>query len=492
MSTIDDGWSRRRRAHWGNDGADDQDDIDDHRSSLRARGPLSAMRPQRHASGPAARIRGADVGLLLAYLSGALFLTMVLLNTFLFGSDTTAAASVQGSALHQLGIVAAFVLAALTTLLPGGSPRMLVLPWLLVIAMLYCWASVLWSIDPGITVRRMGLTTLVIWTASLLARRMGNDRLLDTMRYAFFATLILNYIALIGFPEVGIQQGDLIGDSGAVDTWRGVFIDKNACGPFCALTLLLFIFDARRVAWWFRGIAIVLAAIFLAGTHSKTSIGVVAAAIAVGMGLRLYSPRFRLFCLPAVLLLIAGLAAAWGRLRDRFEAALNDPSAFTGRGQIWKVLTEYIHDHWWLGSGYGALWGIGPQSPINSYTTGWITQIYVGHSFYLDTAAQIGVPGVLLLIVATLIVPFGKLLTSFRIWPARRALCGSIILFCGAHGFNETGIFNRDAVENAVLMIAITLIAVAEATQQDERMLAASRMRRFDWSRPGGAAVLPD
>ena len=80
-----------------------------------------------------------------------------------------------------------------------------------------------------------------------------------------------------------------------------------------------------------------------------------------------------------------------------------------GRGAIWRVAWEDVRDHPLIGSGDGTfakLWADDPGRPFPADAA---------HSLYLETAAELGLVG-LALLLAALVVPFGRSASRHRGW----------------------------------------------------------------------------
>lgn len=140
---------------------------------------------------------------------------------------------------------------------------------------------------------------------------------------------------------------------------------------------------------------------------------------------------------------------------------VSDPAGFTGRYQIWTALIRAYADRPLLGVGYGSLWDLGPEGPISPYAKGWVAEVSQGHNGYLDLLVQIGAPGTLLVLFAALVWPIQRLLRGGD-HPAR-VLGAAMLVFCLGHNFTESTLFDRDALGQVFLLIAIALLWNATA-----------------------------
>jgi O-antigen ligase len=361
--------------------------------------------------------------------------------------------------IREAGYV--FVLAiALFAVRPWRHPeRLLVVPWPLFLALGWCALSLSWAVEPGVGARRLALTAIVLWSVFALVREVQLDRAVTILRVILALLLIANFVVVLWYPSFGVHsanEADLAGD------WRGVLGQKNFAGLTCAVTVLLFAFDADRVPVWVRLGFCTAATIFLFMSDSATSIGVGVASLLFGgfFAWRAQRDAEHPLAAPSWAWLPVGLAGA-----VFFSMALNpalylqmvsDPAGFTGRNQIWSALIRTYAGAPMLGVGYGSLWDLGPEGPISRYVSGWVAAVSQGHNGYLDLLAQIGAPGTLLVLAATMAWPAQRLLRGGD-HPAR-VLGAAMLLFCLGHNFTESTLFDRDALGQVFLMFAIALL----------------------------------
>lgn len=374
-----------------------------------------------------------------------------------------------GNTARQVGYLLVFVLAVVAMRPLRHPERLLVVPWPLVVALGWCWLSLVWAIDPGVGVRRLVLTTLVLWSVFALVRQIGYERTLLMVRGALILVLIANFATSLLFPVIGIHQ--LAEADGLAGDWRGMMAHKNIAGLACALTIILFAFDRRTLPYWAMGGGIAGAALFLILSNSKTSIGLIAAALVLGFGVALFNRRFAAVLRPSrpvrtgiVVALLAGLAALFhfGVQSDAMLEYISDPGNLTGRTSIWVPMVRYYFSNPMLGAGYGSFWNINAASPIKADQQGWLLVVSQGHNGFLDLMITIGLPGLILVLAATLIWPLGRLLLRPGIRFAACALIASIVIFCIGHNGTESSLFDRDTIGQVFLMLALALLVNAD------------------------------
>lgn len=411
-------------------------------------------------------------------LVGVLLVSMV--GTLSFGDWEAALESDKGDLARQLLLSGVFLL-----LLLGTGPVVAIarhpverlrwpLPLSLIILLGYCLISVGWAIAPFVSLRRFVLTTMVIWMIFRTVAVLGYDRTFVVVRWTLVAVLLANFLSLL-VPGLGLQSDVLGGDPSVVGDWRGLQAHKNLAGAVCAFTILVFLFDRRSVPPYLAVPVILGSSIFLYFTHSKTSEGVLFIALLTGLLVRPYSAGNRALLGPFAIILLGLFLQIVPLYLERVDALLSDPAALTGRSQIWPILLIYAGEHPLTGAGFGSFWQIGDDSPIWDFTSGWIARSAGhGHNGYLDLLVTIGVPGLLLAVLALLIWPTIRLLLSHAIRKPRRALLLSLLVFCAGHNITETSLMDRVSVVQVFLILTIALIY-----QQSQR----SPGRHHQWRR---------
>lgn len=368
----------------------------------------------------------------------------------------------EGSPARQVAYIIVLLITMYAAEPLRDSRRLLVLPITLVLVLFWCWLSLGWALETDIAIRRLMLTTIVAFSIFLAVDKAGYREALTVIRVCMVMILIANFLAVLVWPSFGIHQPGEVGDEALIGNWRGVMIQKNFAGAMCAFTILAFLFDARSIKRWVRIAVIVATTFFLIKSMSKTSMGITVLAMLCGGLFSIYQPRYRLLLIPffTISVVSAGLLTAWHW--TEIIAPYYSRDALTGRVQIWPSMLAYAQDHLLLGSGYGSFWNIGyGNSPMFKYATGWIiTYASQGHNGYLDLLVTIGLPGLILTILATLVVPVVRLLASLTISRQTGALLISIIIFAAGHNMTESSLMDRDTIVQVFLLLALALVRV--------------------------------
>ena len=211
----------------------------------------------------------------------------------------------------------------------------------------------------------------------------------------------------------------------------------------------------RTVGRWWRPVQGLVALLFIA-------IGAAYAMIHV----RGSATRWALVLVGLVMASCIGVAI-FAMNFDRILGPLRRPEAITGRMSIWPATASYIHDHPWAGTGFGSFWNIGPESPSFQYGHDWVANLGNGHNGYLDLLAQIGIPGLTLVLLAVVFIPIGKLLAKGRMPRQPSLLVLAVLIFAVCHNATETSLFDRDAIVEVFLMLSLAMMSTLSPS--DER-----------------------
>lgn len=382
-------------------------------------------------------------------------------------SDGVQDSSGGGNLLRQLCYIGGFGAAVLTSRAYADPRRLLVTPLPVLIALLWCLLSISWSVEPSIGARRFILTATIIWSLFIAVEAAGFERTLSVIRPILALALAVNFAAVALLPHFAIHQAAEFDDPLLVGDWKGILMHKNFAGPACAYTVLCFGLGNPRMKLLLKLAVMLAAGVFLYKTGSKTSIAFTGAALAVGWLFERYDPRFRALIPPVVVAALAIALYAGSQIWPQVNDTLLRPEALSGRGQIWVGMLKYAQEHVFTGSGFGSFWNAGPNSPARYYAHGWLSQVSQGHNGYLDILVAVGAPGLILIIVAMIVVPMGRLLASRNISPERRGLLLAMIFFAAGHNLTESTLFDRDMITQAFLTIAIALTYVATRPGRD-------------------------
>lgn len=332
---------------------------------------------------------------------------------------------------------------------------------------LWCALSLAWTQHYDLTGKRLVLLGLVYCGTSAAIIDLSAQRSLTITRLLLLAMLILNFIVAITVPEIGTHVGG--SEVGGLDLWRGIMAHKNIAGMLCAITVIMFSFDAGRIPVTARAIVIAAALLFLYMAWSKTAwislpIALVAGGVLALTGARQSSAASKwrelflkgLVGLYAIVILMIIAATLQG---DVLLSLTNNTSALTGRAAIWRPMIQFYLDHPFLGSGYGAYWDASADLvDINARSSGIWKNVDQGHNGFLDLLVQVGIPGFALALYAAFVWPARRLTGMMNRRTERAALTLSLLIFFLLENFSESSLLADDALGNAFLLIALAFV----------------------------------
>ena len=337
---------------------------------------------------------------------GGLFLATFLLTWFTvspfpdLSDPNLLAPATSGNLLGQVsmvlltGALAIFVFAK-------RSPLILRVVTLPLIATLVAFAiSSLLSAYPDVALRRLLLATFTIFQASaILLLPLGREHFARLLAIGAIIVLAACYVGVAAFPHVSVHQASDFAEPGLAGDWRGFFTHKNGAGA--AMVVLIFIGTyVYRACDRVTGISIVvLAAIFLEFTHSKSPRNL----LPLVLILSYLIPRLRSPLLAGGLVLFVPLTlnfltvgslmfAPIGHLTD---AMLPDPT-YDGRTVIWQFALDHIAARPLFGFGFESFWRMPDLVAEWNYLESWGYEASDAHNGYLNIAVTTGLIGLAL------------------------------------------------------------------------------------------------
>jgi O-antigen ligase len=269
-------------------------------------------------------------------------------------------------------------------------------------------ASVVLSLDPGTSMRRLVLTVCVIAVAAtLMLLPKSQNELMRWFSISALALLAICYLGLLFAPNLSIHLATDPAEPGIAGSWRGSFGHKNEAAAIMAMLLFLGIYIVRSGAW-ISGIVIIgLASLFLLYSAGKSSLTLCFAVIvltSLTTMVRSLWGRAVLFLTPLVLLNMLSVGTVMSDTLAEIAKLLPLDSSFTGRTDIWGFGVESALKRLPTGYGFAAFWG---SSAIRDLPEGkeWAAFAAHSHNGYLDSTLAMGLPGLALVVAVLVIAP---------------------------------------------------------------------------------------
>lgn len=336
------------------------------------------------------------------------------------------------------------------------------------LVLLLAWAgiSTLWSQHPQIAASRFVQLALLTFAALVFTNGLGPKRALATLRNFLLFVAVVDWASLAVLSQSIHLQNEV--DTNLIGSWRGLHIHKNVAAPLMAVGALLFLANlAERKSW--RSLAGLLVTVgFLVGTNSRTSIAFFAVSALILLAVcfvRRPSEVARLTAVVGFYTSIACIVLWTGFEYSTIVALLTDPALFSGRGELWRVIFAASEDIF-LGAGYGSFWRVALGGPSFFYATGWHASSFNGHNGYLDLFVTLGLPGMLLGIVAFVVHPISAFLFQAARISRDMAAAFSSIVFIILHNTLESTLLMWNADTYFIGIVALIVLRL-ELRAQD-------------------------
>jgi len=325
--------------------------------------------------------------------------------------------------------------------------------------------SVLWSIAPEVTVRRVyRFVTVLVVCMAFTVQGWHRRRFQNFTRALLTIILVASVIFVLIAPQYGVQAQLASELKGA---WRGITDTKNNLGPLAgdAAILWLHAWLSKESKPATAASGFLLSLFVLVKSRSDDSI--LATAFGVPFMLLLLRPagslrRYMPYIVGLFAVAIAVYALAVLNLIPGSDTLLRPISLLTGksltfsnRTEIWAILEAHIRMHPWLGTGYAAYWYNSPDSPSQEMVRLLYFYPTEGHNGYLDVINDTGYVG-LCLLIAYFISYFRQSLYLMRQDKYQAGLYLTLIFTAFLSDLSESHWFN-------VLQIGFLLMTLATA-----------------------------
>jgi exopolysaccharide production protein ExoQ len=386
----------------------------------------------------------------------------------------------EGSLLFQIEFGSVFLIGAwLAWRNRGWSLRhALHLNPFLIIMIMYCLTTMLWSPYPVVTLKRtvqlIGLTLVGIAISPPVGGKQG---LIRTMLGTLMTLMAASFVVSLMIPHIGVDY-ELGG------AWRGVLSQKNTLGAISGLCVVLWIKESlgstfpRSLCYF----GILFSTFMLIMAKSSTSILVAVLGTSIYLLVRrryLYgeSDGHRLVLAVTAIILLAlqifyifhSRLPDWDELFAPFGALFNKSADLTGRTDIWRMVLVEVQRHPLFGIGYGAFW-LGEGSPSQSIITAlhWIP--LQSHNGYLDVLNELGVFG-LIIMVSVFLFHIRSLIKLTRIDREEAAMHWAMLILILISNLSESEVFRGVMFQNIFFIYSSTAISARLTVDRAEKAL---------------------
>jgi len=311
----------------------------------------------------------------------------------------------ESSAVQLLGMAIGGGAALALIVRPRAASRMVYLYWLAFLAPALAAFSLLWAVDPTLAFRRSGSLFLTVIFAIWLAERFDQKVLFRLLLAACVLLCAASWYTVLFNPRMGVHQPNDGFGLEHVGAWRGVYAFKNDFGRAIALCAMVFGIAGvwMRKYWYVFAFLFVQAFILILNSRSSQAMFLSVVpfmAYVLITWLRTMTARTRTLVIAAILPLLVIAYMTSQLLFSQVLALLGRDGTLTGRTEIWAAVIQSMQSHFLFGGGFGSGWEI-----VKDRVTV-MTGVTVGHAHngYLDLLTDLGIVGLLVVLVLPLTV----------------------------------------------------------------------------------------
>ena len=266
----------------------------------------------------------------------------------------------------------------------------------LVLLVLLTFLSVLWSVEPSVTLRASVILIFSTAFAIDLTIRYSLVRQIELLCVALALVVGLSVVVELFLPAgfVPVTGGEF-----GEPSWHGVFGTKNEFGRMVALSVVAYLSLPRRPIWT-KALVVVIGAVLGFLTKSAGALGYLTASVAIFMSWSILRwrpvPRkVAIYLATVVAVLVVGYVSQ--NLATVTTMIGRDPS-LTGRVDLWRLSVGNIMERPLLGYGYSAFWALSSQEALRvREVVHWDAPH--AHNGYIDLTLGLGFTGLVLFLL---------------------------------------------------------------------------------------------
>ena len=410
----------------------------------------------------------------LPTISAALILTALLLTFSPFAAGTLIldTNAVGGNKINQIGysLLGAVALAAVLTLAcPSRLRRLPTFGWGVIV--FFYLLAVMTSPDKAVAFRAMMFSFVaVIAMISVIVLIRDERALQNTIGISFLTVLAICFFGVFFYPDAARHSGEIF-EPANEGLWRGIYQHKNIAGPVMAAFVFGGIYLMRSGRHKVGLLLFVLAVFFLFESGSKTSAGTVFLVVTIVLLPSLIGAQLAAILMFAVVFITFGTFTVGSVLVPAINdivQAISPENSYTGRVTLWDFSIGMISEQPLFGYGLESLWGksavIDMERPFDA---AWdFRGIVHGHSSYLDSMLELGIPGALAIFFVVIIQPSVDYLRTRRL---RANILAAdfflmIIIFTALNAFMESFFFRRGDPVWMLMVLAVAGLRLTATT----------------------------
>src|SRR5258708_11573170 len=328
------------------------------------------------------------------------------------------------------------------------------------------------AISPSVSIRRYVFMLLVVVTVLIAISSISDQRQVWRALFLCFAiTTVYALFYAIVIPRYGRHQATGQ-EPQLAGLWRGQFAHKNVAAPLFALMILTIWRLRSRLHWLYVYSLLPLQVAFLWFAGGKTAAYLTIPIFLLTEFVTRTRNVIAIWSAVVIPLAIANFITIGSVSNDSAKylaSKLVGDASFTGRTELWQVLLYFTSLNPVTGAGFQSFWQLNTDSPALRYGGSWLNTAFYGHQGYLDLAAAVGIPGVILALGFVLWRPLKDVCAI----PGRAnppfASCVSIWLMPLYLGITESNLFDKSDPSWVMMLIGMAFLRrmVVEEQQSD-------------------------
>jgi exopolysaccharide production protein ExoQ len=273
-------------------------------------------------------------------------------------------------------------------------------------------ASILWSIDPSQTARRLQrMAAICVPVLAVGIAAWHPSRFQHLLRAALTALLVGSIVFCLVRPDLALHHGP---DPNLLNAWHGLFLTKNSLATAASFAFILWAHawlakDTSRMRSLLGCCAAGICLIMSRGSTSIIATVLTVSALLLLMRAPGSMRRSMPYLATGLIVIVLIYSLAMLKVVPGLEFLLAPIPMITGkdltfsnRTAIWAAVMDHIRLRPLLGSGYGGYWTVGAPTPdMESYALiARLQGFYPGsaHNGYLQILNDLGVVGLICLL----------------------------------------------------------------------------------------------
>lgn len=286
--------------------------------------------------------------------------------------------------------------------------------WPLLILSLFACCSIFWSENPPVTADQLKALIRAILLGTYLAVRYSPKEQMRLLSWVIGIAAVLSLLVSLAIPSYGTNTVNHL------FVWQGIYAHKQYLARAMTVGAMVFFIDLciSRRYYWLKIAMLLLTLILIWMSTSRTGLGFLLLSIYIMPLYRIAKQNFgirEIILLSALIINFTVAVLVFTNLNTIVVDMMGKNLEFNGRLPLWQNSIALGLHRPWFGYGYAGFW----SSPVSFEAAKgiWIRAglgINHAHSGFIDTFLQLGVVGLVLLVLSVLNVIFNSIYLLLR------------------------------------------------------------------------------